>query len=114
MKKVFTLLFCIVALSATASTNELIDQCVNALLNAQSPARIMAANPSLDANSDGLISIADVTTLIDLSLEESQVNRAPAQKTDIDALARKITMSPTHEPNISDLNDAIESNLKEE
>ena len=111
MKKIFTLLFCVVALTAAADTNSRIEQCVNALLHRQAPNMMMAAN--LDADGDGLLTIADVTTLIDQMLAE-QVNRAPSQKVDIDALAKEITLTPNREPNINDLNEAIEQNLKEE
>lgn len=111
MKKIFTLLFCVVALTAAADTNSRIEQCVNALLNR--PASTMITAPNLDADGDGVLTIADVTTLIDQSLQ-AQVNHAPSQKVDIEALAKEITLTPNHQPNINDLNEAIEENLKEE
>ena len=111
MKNIFTLLFCVVALTAAADNNSRIEQCVNALLNRPASNMIMATN--FDVDGDGVLTIADVTTLIDQSLE-AQVNRAPSQKVDIDALAKEITLAPNHQPNINDLNEAIDENLKEE
>ena len=49
MKKIFTLLFCVVALSAAADTDAQIQQCINALLDNSAPTKIMAAN-NLDAD----------------------------------------------------------------
>ena len=111
MKKIFTLLLCVVALSAAAEIDQRTEQCINALLGNLPSEMLMSAN--LDADHDGVLTIADVTTLIDLSLEQ-QVNRAPSQEIDIDAMAREIVLSPTHEPNVSDLNEAIDKKLKEE
>ena len=113
MKKIFTLLLCVVALSAAANTDEQIEQCINALLNRTAPAKLAAVNglATLDADNDGVITIADVSTLIDLKLQ-AQVNRAPAQEIDIDALAKEIVKTPTSEPNINDLNQAIDEKLK--
>ena len=111
MKKIFTLLFCLVALSAAANTDEQIEQCINALLNRNDATKVIDAN--LDADGDGQLTIADVTTLIDLKLQ-GEVNRAPAQKIDVDALAKKAVRSTTGEPNITDVNEAIDQNLKNE
>ena len=111
MKKIFTLLFCLVALTAAANTQENIDQCINALLNQPSTNMLMAAN--LDADGDGVLSIADVTTLIDQMLAvQAEANRAPAKQIDIDALADEIVRTTTGEPNVNDLNEAIDTNLK--
>jgi hypothetical protein len=110
MKKIFTLLFCVVALSAAADTDAQIQQCINALLDNSAPTKVMAAN-NLDADGDGVLSIADVTTLIDQKLQ-GDVNRAPAKQIDIDALADEIVRTNSSEPNVKDLNEAIDQNLK--
>lgn len=113
MKKIFTLLLCMVALSAAANNDDLIQQCINALLDKPSTTKIMAANPKLDADNDGELTIADVTTLIDMKLQaQAEANRAPAKQIDIDALAGEVVRSTTGEPNITDLNEAIDSNLR--
>ena len=59
MKKIFTLLFCVVAMgfAANASDFPMVDRCINALLGIDQPATLMASN--LDANNDGMLSIAD-------------------------------------------------------
>ena len=114
MKKIFTLLFCVVALgfAAQAEDNGLIDRCINVLLGGEQPTMLMAAN--LDANHDGVISISDVTTLIDQQLMEQQANRAPATEVDVDALIEEVLKAKAGEPNIHDVNEAIEHNLKVE
>lgn len=111
MKKIFTLLFCVVAMGLAANANEtsLVDHCINVLLGTEQPTALMAAN--LDANHDGVINIDDVTTLIDMALAEKQVNRAPAQDIDVDALIDEALKSETGEPNIHDINQAIDHNL---
>ena len=113
MKKIFTLLFCVVALTAAANTDARVEQCINVLLGNPASTQLMAANvgANLDADNDGMITIADVSALIDLNLQ-AQVNRAPAQEIDIDALAKEVVESPTGKPDISDLNEAIDENLK--
>lgn len=112
MKKIFTLLFCVVAIGLTASAedNSLIDRCINVLLTSEQPTRAMAAD--LDANHDGVISIGDLTALIDQKLAANQGNRAPETQVDVDALINEVLKTPTGEPNIHDVNEAIEHNLK--
>ncbi len=109
MKKIFTLLFCVVALSAAANVDEQIQQTIDVLLNKANPAKLTAAN--LDANGDGMLDIADVTYLIDQKLQ-GDVNRAPAKQIDIDKLADEIVRTTTGEPRVTDLNEAIDQNLK--
>ena len=111
MKKIFTLLFCVVAmgLAAHADDNNLVDQCINVLLGGEQPTRSMIAN--LDVNHDGIISIGDLTRIIDMQLE-AQGNRAPAREIDVDALIDEVLKTQTGEPNIHDVNEAIEHNLK--
>lgn len=112
MKRIFTLLFCAVAIgiSANASDLPLVDMCINVLLGNEQPTSLMA--PNLDANHDGAITIDDVTTLIDQALAAEQVNRAPAQEIDIDALVKEVLETQTGEPTIHDVNQAIDQNLK--
>lgn len=111
MKKLFTLLFCALAVSASASASELplVDQCINVLLGNEVPTKLMAAN--LDANQDGAITIDDVTTLIDMALAAQDVNRAPARDIDVDAIIDQAIKSETGEPNIHDVNQAVDHNL---
>ena len=115
MKKIFTLLFCVVALSAAADTDAQIQQCINALLdNSASTTKLMAAN--LDANHDGVITIHDLSVIIDeaLQAQAAQPNKAPAQEVvDVDAIINKVLTTETGEPNISDVNQAIDHNLNQ-
>lgn len=112
MKKIFTLLFCAIALSFTASADDLVSECMNTLLSGNGT-RLMATNVNaqLDANQDGVISIADVTALIDMKLEQENVNRAP-RNTDVESLIYDIISNDQPKANIEDVNEAIEHNLK--
>ena len=115
MKKLFTLLFCVVAmgLAAHAAEDTLVDQCINALLSQDQISTVRAAE--LDANHDGVLSIADVTTLIDLQLEaQLQIERAPARMIDVNALIKDVLESTTGEPNINDVRNAVDHNIKQE
>lgn len=111
MKKIFTLLFCVVALTAAAETDEQVQQCIDALLNRSANPTLMAPAANFDYDGDGQLTIADVSALIDMKLQ-AQVNRAPAKQIDIDALAGEAVRSTTGEPNITDVNEAIDENLK--
>ena len=71
-------------------------------------------NPVFDANHDGVITIADVTALIDQGLEQEMANHAPSQKMDVDAIIDEILTSDKPKANIGDVNKAIEHNLKQE
>lgn len=112
MKKIFTLLFCAIALSFTASADDLVSECMNTLLSGNGT-RLMATNVNaqLDANQDGVISIADVTALIDMKLEQENVNRAP-RNTDVESLINDIISNDQPKANIEDVNEVIEHNLK--
>lgn len=112
MKKIFTLLFCAIALSFTASADDLVSECMNTLLSGNGT-RLMATNVNaqLDANQDGVISIADVTALIDMKLEQENVNRAP-RNTDVESLINDIISNDQPKANIDDVNEVIEHNLK--
>ena len=114
MKNIFTLLFCVVAMgfAANASDLPLVDKCINVLLGYEQPTAIMAAN--LDANGDGVINIADVTTLIDMALQANQ-QKAPARndsEIDVQAIIDDILDGEPPTPTISDVTDGVDHNLK--
>lgn len=113
MKKIFTLLFCVAAMAfaANAQDDDAVQKCINIVLgNEQPTTTIKAAN--YDVNQDGVIDIEDVTLLIQANLE-AKVQKAPAQEEiDIDNLVKEVLESKTGEPNISDVNRAIDQNLK--
>ena len=110
MKKIFTLFFCVLAMSFAASASDIpaADQCIDVLLGKVQPTMIMATN--LDANHDGVIDIHDVTTLIDQALKE-EANRAPAQEIDVNALMQETLSTETGEPNIEDVTNAVQHNI---
>ncbi len=112
MKKIFTLLFCAIALSFTASADDLVSECMNTLLSGNGT-RLMATNVNaqLDANQDGVISIADVAALIDMKLEQENVNRVP-RNTDVESLINDIISNDQPKANIDDVKEVIEHNLK--
>lgn len=114
MKKIFTLLFCVVAMgfAANASDFPIVDRCINALLGIDQPATLMASN--LDANNDGMLSIADAATLIDQALEANAINRAPAQKIDIDRLMKEALETKTGDPDIDDVQEAVDENSNDQ
>ena len=114
MKKILTLLFCVVAMgfAANASDLPLVDKCINVLLGYEQPTAIMAAN--LDANGDGVINIADVTTLIDMALQANQ-QKAPARndsEIDVQAIINDILDGEPPTPTITDVTDAVDHNIK--
>jgi len=79
MKKFFTLLFCVAAMGFAASANEApnVNDCINTLLSGNQATTLRGVN--LDFNNDGIVSIADVTAIIDYNLMvQEQINRAPA------------------------------------
>lgn len=112
MKKLFTLLFCVVATGIAANANELplVDKCINVVLGVEQPTTLMATY--LDADHDGVISIHDVTTLIDQANMEDQVNHAPARNMDVEALINEVLTTTDGNPNINDVNKAIDNKLK--
>ena len=81
MKKVFTLLFCVAATAFVASANNdaLIDRCINYVLGNETNVTMIQAQ-NLDANHDGEINITDVTTLINMKLQEENIQKSPRQK----------------------------------
>ena len=113
MKKFFTLLLCVTAMSFASNASEFpkVDECVNVLLGNIQLTKSLTTE--LDANLDGVITIADVTALIDQELQAQQVNRVPAKNIDVDAIAKQVILTETGEPTINDVNQAIHQNLKE-
>ena len=111
MKKIFTLLFCVAAMTSAANATDtsMVERCINVLLGNETPTTIMATN--LDANHDGVLSIADVTTLIDQALAAQQVNRAPARNIDVEGMINEMLENNNEEPTISDVSKAIDRNL---
>lgn len=113
MKKIFTLLFCVAAMAfaASAQGDEVVDKCINIVLGNEQPTTTIKA-VNYDVNQDGVIDIEDVTLLIQANVEAS-AQKAPAQgEIDIDRLVKEVLESETGEPNISDVNRAIDQNLK--
>ena len=111
MKKIFTLLFCVVALALSASANNRVDQCIDVLLGKVVPTQAMAAD--LDANHDGVITIQDVSVIIDEALEEIRLNKAQAQKpANVNAIINDILDNEPPTPDISEVSEAIDQNLK--
>ena len=118
MKKIFTLIICVVALCpmAKADNNALIDRCINFILGAGNPnTTIMAAN--LDVNNDGVVNITDVTNLVNSELQNSnqpRPMRVRAKKSSVDELIQQTLKSKESSPNIQDVIKAIsEENNKE-
>ena len=116
MKRIFTLLFCVVAIgmATNAADTTLVEQCINVLLENDQPTALRASGDLaiFDANHDGIITIADVTALIDQILMDEQVNKAPAKDIDVEGLAKQVRETETGDPTIHDVNQAIEQNLK--
>ena len=112
MKKIFTLLFALVAMSAAASSSVMVDRCINVLLGETGPT-IMAANfdANLDANHDGEITIDDVAVLIDMELQAkaANVNRAPAKEGKIVDFVKKVREAQTDDLSIDEAKKAIEN-----
>lgn len=115
MKKIFTLLFCVVAVSFAANADNYVnrvEQCINALLGNTSPTTLMINN--LDANHDGALSIDDVTTMIDEDLQAQQTRRAPAKENDIEGMVKNILNNEPPTPTIDDVTNAIDKKLKKD
>lgn len=113
MKKFFSLLLCVTAISFASNASEypMIDQCINMLLGNVQTTQLMTTQ--LDANHDGVLTIADVSALIDQELQAQQVNRAQAMDIDVDAIAKEVIATESGEPTINDVNRAIHQNLKD-
>ena len=113
MKKIFTVLLFVAAMAFSASAEEgLVQHCIDVALGKEAPSTQFNA-VNLDVNNDGVINVADVTMLIKMQQEEAGVQaKAPARKIDVDKLIIESLESETGEPNISDVNQAIDHNIK--
>ena len=113
MKKIFTLLFFVAAMAFAANAdNGNIQNCIDVVLGKiEAPAKL--TSPNLDVNNDGEIDVADVAMLIKMELDQQRpMAKAPAQKIDVDKLIKESLETRTGEPNISDVNKAIDHNLR--
>lgn len=113
MKKIFTLLFCVMAMGFAANAADdanMVYRCMDALLNQEQPTTIMAAN--LDANNDGEFNIADVTTLIDMRLQASQVRMAPAQKGEVQTIIDDMLNNEPPTPSINKVTEAVDKTIE--
>lgn len=102
-----------VAISFAASANNYVDrveQCINVLLGKTTPTTLMTSN--LDANHDGMLSIDDVTAIIDEGLQEQQINRAPAKENEIDGMINDMLDGVPPTPTIDDVTDTVDKKLK--
>ena len=113
MKKIFTLLFCVVGMTFAANAaNDLttVYQCIDALLAQDQNAKSVTA-PVMDPNQDGVLSIADVTYLIQNILEEEM--KAQAMNKDIKKMIKQVLVSDG-DPYIDDVTDAINEKLEKQ
>lgn len=113
MKKIFTLLLFVAAMALTANAdNAKVQNCIDVALGKEAPAKFMGTN--MDVNNDGVVDVADVALLIKMDLNEKKdaMFKAPAQRIDVDKLIRESLETRTGEPNISDVNKAIDHNLR--
>ena len=102
-----------VAISFAASANNYVDrveQCINVLLGKTTPTTLMTTN--LDANHDGMLSIDDVTAIIDEGLQEQQINRAPAKENEINGMINDMLDGVPPTPTIDDVTDTVDKKLK--
>ena len=113
MKKIFTLLFCVMAMSFAANATDNLEpvyHCINVLLNQNQTTNVMTTN--LDANHDGAISIADVTTLIDMALLANKpAAQAPANEPNDEDRINDMLNDVPPVPTVSDLTDTIDKKL---
>lgn len=114
MKKIFTLLLFVSAMAFSASAEEgIVQYCIDVILGKEVPAETKFSAVNLDVNNDGKINVADVTMLIQMQLQEQGVQaKASARKIDVDKLIIESLETETGEPNISDVNQAIDHNIK--
>ncbi len=112
MKKIFTLLLCVAGMTFAANAYDQtnVDQCINALLAQDNNTRTLT-EPNLDANQDGILSIADVTCMINNMLEAKM--NAPKQEIDIQGIINQALKTETGEPNIYNVTDAVEKKIND-
>ncbi len=119
MKKIFTLLFCLIGMTVAANATDraTVDQCIQALLNGGNGNPTMINTPNMDANHDGVLNIHDVTFMIQemLQAEEAEmaIQASAKGKVDIDALIKQVLETKEETPNIHDVTNAVEENNKE-
>ena len=117
MKKIFTLLFCVAAMSMTASAADdaLIDRCMKMLLSDDANS-VMLMSPNMDINHDGVFNIADLTALIDKMIAERETNMAPENaptEADINGMIRDAIGGVPPTPTIQDVTNAIDKKKKD-
>ncbi len=110
MKKIFTLLFCVMAIAAYADDAR-IDQCINIVLGNENATMLTAQN--FDVNNDGIIDINDVTQMISENLATKRAPAKAKQAIDVDAIIKDIIDEVPPTPNLGDVNEAISKNLEE-
>lgn len=119
MKKIFTLLICLMGMTLAANATDItpIENCINYLLANHSNNEVIRAtnlNAEMDANHDGVIDIQDVTFMIkEMIKAQQQANCAPARDIDINGLIHEVLKTETETPNIDDVTDAINEKLRE-
>ena len=117
MKKIFTLLFCLVGMTMAANATDLtpVYQCAHAVLS-HNGNTLMLNNPNMDANHDGVLNIADVTCMINEILKAEQAeqpNCAPANGQDINKLINQV-LETEGDPTVKDVTKAINQKLQDE
>lgn len=117
MKKIFTLLFCLVGMTMAANATDLtpVYQCARAVLS-HNGNTLMLSNPNMDANHDGVLNIADVTCLINQILKAEQTeqpNRAPVKDQNIEELIKQV-LDTEGDPTVKDVTKAINQKLQDE
>ena len=66
----------------------------------------------LDANQDGVINIADVTTLIDMSLQAKHSMKAPAKKSEVQTMIDDMLDNEPPRPTIHEVTEAIDKSIE--
>jgi len=106
MKKIFTLLLCMVALSAAAS-DITVQQCIDIVLGVNN-SQLNAVRVDADRNNDGVVDITDVTVLIDEQLQLSGMrNNAPARQDGDETLQQVVNGVLDGAREVNDVNERI-------
>ena len=118
MKKIFTLLFCVAAMTFAANANTNYERCIEFLLQQDTPARFTAANlVEFDVNLDGVINIDDVTAMIAQMLDEKEAARANAPRNNspkVQEVINDMLNDTPPVPTMKDLTDTINEQIKKE
>lgn len=114
MKKIFTLLFCVAAMTFAANANTNYERCIEFLLQQDTPARCTAANlAEFDANLDGDININDVTTMIGQILEQRHATAAPrTEMPTVEEVINDMLDETPPDPTVKDLTDTVNKQIK--